>query len=90
LLYLSCHISAVSVDGGSSWWEGPEFDAIGTIVAIDEASLLRERIQIGVDRDLGREVYDERSKALSLEEARHLLQEWQRDDIAEVFQIPWD
>jgi hypothetical protein len=51
---------------------------------------LRERIQVGVDRDLGREVYDERSKALSLEEARHLLQEWQRDDIAEVFQIPWD
>ena len=62
----------------------------GTIVAIDEAFILRERIQVGVDRDLGREVYDERSKPLSLEQARHLLQEWQRDDIAEVFQIPWD
>jgi hypothetical protein len=47
----------------------------GTIVAIDDGFILRERIQVGVDRDLGREVYDERSKALSLEQARHLLQE---------------
>jgi hypothetical protein len=65
---------------------GQSYPCSGTILATDGAYLLRERIKVGTDRD----VYDERSKPLSLQEARRVLQEWIALDIAEVLQIPWD
>ena len=52
--------------------------------------VLRERIQIGVDQDAGREVFDERSRVLSLAEAKRVLNDWIAFEIAEVIQIPWE
>jgi len=69
---------------------GKSYPCTGTILTAGDGYVLRERIQIGVDRDLGREVFDERSRTLSLAEAKKVLQEWTDHDIAEVLQIPWD
>ncbi len=69
---------------------GKSYPCTGTILAAGDGYMLRERIQIGVDRDLGRDIFDERSRTLSLAEAKKVLQEWTDHDIAEVLQIPWD
>jgi hypothetical protein len=69
---------------------GAVHPCIGTILGVGDSFILRERIQIGVDQDAGREVFDERSRVLSLEEAKRILREWTDLEIAEVLQIPWD
>jgi hypothetical protein len=62
----------------------------GAIVINGETFMLRERIQVGIDQQHGRELFDERSRVVSLPEAKRILQEWTDLDIAEVTQIPWD
>jgi hypothetical protein len=55
----------------------------GTIVMMGDSFLLRERFQVG-------EVFEERSRVLSLAEAQGVLNDWIALEIAEVVQIPWD
>jgi hypothetical protein len=70
---------------------GSEHPCVGTLLMTgDDAFLLRERIQIGMDQDLGREIFDERSRVLSLPEAKRVLNDWIALEIAEVVQVPWD
>jgi hypothetical protein len=70
--------------------DGAEHPCTGTILMVGDDFVLRERIQIGVDQDAGREVFDERSRVLSLAEAKRVLNDWIAFEIAEVIQIPWE
>jgi hypothetical protein len=63
---------------------GRERACTGTIVMTgDETFLLRERIQT-------ESALEERSRVLSLSEAKTVLNDWIALEIAEVVQIPWD
>jgi hypothetical protein len=68
---------------------GRERNCVGTIVMRGEDDyLLREHIVLGVDQ--GRDVFDERTRTMSLAEAKRVLNEWIAFEIAEVVQIPWE
>jgi hypothetical protein len=61
---------------------------VGRLVVSDDGYALKERIAVGGGPS--GEAFEERARALSLDEAKRILQEWTALDIAEVFQIPWD
>jgi hypothetical protein len=66
------------------------YPCTGTIYEKNGAYILHERIQLSLDHASGNPVHDERSRALSLEQAQGVLRDWQRLDIADVFLIPWE
>jgi hypothetical protein len=64
--------------------KGQTCPCLGRLVVTDVGYALKERIA------LGGQGFEERSREVSLDEAKRVLHEWTALDIAEVFQIPWE